>query len=204
LITGLNKPTGLAAAGNTLYVSSFTTSDTDKTSVSAYNANSGAPAPAPWTTITGLIQPTGLAVAGNTLFVASVGTGIGAGTVGSYNASTGAAINPNLITGLTTPSGLVATGNLLFVSSEFGGTINNYTIDPDSKSARLNSPSITTGTPGPTGIVVPSKGSNVLFVANTLGTTVSQCDTRAGTVVNANFIAGITAPAGLAIKNATK
>jgi hypothetical protein len=57
---------------------------------------------------------------------------------------------------------------------------------------------------GPTGLVVPSKGSPVLFVANTFGGTVSQCDTVQGTVVNANFIPGLNGLAGLAIKNATK
>src|SRR5262249_44847097 len=53
-ITGLSKPTGLAVAGNTLYVSSFIPNGT----VSAYTANTGAPAPG-FTTIPGLSQPTG-------------------------------------------------------------------------------------------------------------------------------------------------
>ena len=141
--------------------------------------------------ITGLSKPTGLAVAGNTLY---------AGTVGSYNVNTGAAINANLITGLNAPSGLAATGNLRFVSNEIGGTVDKYTISGDSKTATFIK-SIT-GLNGPTGLVVPSKGSAQLFVADTFSGTVALCDTNSGTVVTANFISGLSLPGGLAIKNA--
>jgi hypothetical protein len=44
---------------------------------------------------------TGLALNGNTLFVANI-----RGTVGAYNATTGAAINANFISGLLDPQGI--------------------------------------------------------------------------------------------------
>jgi hypothetical protein len=50
----------------------------------------------------GLVRPEGLAVLGNTLFVANNGNG----TVGKYDAKTGAAINAAFITGLSSPEGL--------------------------------------------------------------------------------------------------
>jgi hypothetical protein len=47
-------------------------------------------------------------VFGNTLFVANYFSEIG-GIVGTYDATTGAAISPNFITGLTFPTGLAVT-----------------------------------------------------------------------------------------------
>jgi len=52
--------------------------------------------------------PTGIAISGNTLFVANDGPG---GTVGEYNAATGAVINASLITGLR-PLGLAVVGTV--------------------------------------------------------------------------------------------
>jgi len=192
-ITGLSKPTGLAVAGNTLYVSSFIPNGT----VSAYTANTGAPAPG-FTTIPGLSQQTGLAVAGGILYVASFGTNImKGGVIGTYNANSGEAINPTLITQLSGPSGVIVTGGTLFVSNEFGGTIGEYTVSGDGKNA-IPTGSITTGMTGPSGLALASKGT-LLFVANTLTGTVSAYDISAGG--GANIISGLTGPAGLAIKN---
>jgi hypothetical protein len=54
----------------------------------------------------GVIQfsvPIGIAVSGNDLFVAN---NVANGTVGKYNATTGASIDANFISGLTGPTGL--------------------------------------------------------------------------------------------------
>jgi hypothetical protein len=53
-------------------------------------------------------------VSGNNLFVADRNTG----TVGEYNATTGATINANFITGLSTPLGIAVSGNNLFVDCD--------------------------------------------------------------------------------------
>lgn len=58
---------------------------------------------------------------GKTLFVANVGTG----TIGEYDAMTGAAIDPSLITGLKRPVGIALKGNDLFVVNR-KGTVGKY------------------------------------------------------------------------------
>jgi DNA-binding beta-propeller fold protein YncE len=72
--------------------------------------------------ITGLENPIGLAVSGNTLYV----SGAALGSVGKYNATTGAAINANFITGLNDPFGLAlsADGTALLVSN--GSMVSEY------------------------------------------------------------------------------
>ena len=47
----------------------------------------------------------------------------GSGTVGEYNATTGAAINANFITGLSLPAKLVLSGNNLFVANNGSNTV---------------------------------------------------------------------------------
>ena len=104
--SGLFNPRNLAVSGNNLYVS-----DTVNNTVSAYNATTGATI-ASFTTVSGLYRPFGLAVSGNNLYVANYN-----GTVGEYDATTGAVINANLITGLTEPWNLGISGNNLYVSN---------------------------------------------------------------------------------------
>jgi hypothetical protein len=55
------------------------------------------------------------------LYVSQSGVG---GTVGEYDAATGAAINANLVTGLSDPFGLAVSGNTLFVAD--GDTVGEY------------------------------------------------------------------------------
>jgi hypothetical protein len=52
------------------------------------------------------------------------------GTVGEYDAATGAAINPNLVTGLSQPVGLAVSGNTLFVANTHYGTVGTITPPP--------------------------------------------------------------------------
>src|SRR5207245_536429 len=66
--------------------------------------------------ITGLAFPYGLALSGNNLYVSTDGDGsAGAGAVGVYDATTGAAINSSLITGLQHPYLVTLSGNNLYV-----------------------------------------------------------------------------------------
>jgi hypothetical protein len=48
----------------------------------------------------------------------------GAGTVGEYNATTGATVNASLVSGLTDPIGIALSGGNLFVDND--GTIGEY------------------------------------------------------------------------------
>ena len=101
-ITGLSFANGLTVSGNNVFVSDFV-----KGTVTAYDATTGVPDPN-FTTITGLNQPQGLAVSadGKDLFVAAYVGGVGTGTVGEYDAKTGAAFNADFITGLSFPTSL--------------------------------------------------------------------------------------------------
>jgi hypothetical protein len=123
-ITGLSGPTGLAVAGNTLFVASGATAGL----VGSYNASDGAVVNAKL--ITGLNAPTGLAVAANPsdpnkpfLFV------VGSGTVGKYYAYSGKAINANFITGLNGASGVAVKGSTLFVTHVFPGAVSEYNVN---------------------------------------------------------------------------
>jgi hypothetical protein len=53
---------------------------------------------------------------------------LSSGTVGEYDAATGAVINASLVTGVSEPEGLVLSGNTLFVSSgeANGGSVGTY------------------------------------------------------------------------------
>ena len=52
----------------------------------------------------------------------------GSGTVGEYNATTGAAINAKFITGLNGPSGVAFTvkGSTLFAAQVFAGAVSEF------------------------------------------------------------------------------
>ena len=114
-ITGLN-PEGLAVLDDHLFVANF-----DNGTVGKYDAKTGAVINASF--IIGLNRPTGLALRGNafrgnTLFVTNFAFNFpGTGTVGKYDATTGAAINPSFITGLHAPRSLALLGDKLFVVS---------------------------------------------------------------------------------------
>ena len=78
--------------------------------------------------ITGLNGPFGLVVLNNRLYVANSN----GGSVGLYNATTGAAINPAFITdSLAGPSGLVLLGNRLYVFSRQGENEVMSALDPE-------------------------------------------------------------------------
>jgi len=66
-----------------------------------------------------LSDPFGLAISGNTLYVANMGSD----TISTYNASTGASIDPSFISGvgLNQPASLLLSGDTLFVAS-IGGS----------------------------------------------------------------------------------
>ena len=49
-----------------------------------------------------------------------------AGTVGEYNATTGATINSSLVSGLNTPYGILVSGGNLWVVNNGAGTIGEY------------------------------------------------------------------------------
>jgi sugar lactone lactonase YvrE len=104
LVTGLSVPSGLASAGNVLYVA-----EEGSGTVAAYTLDATgfkSATPIPNFNPPGLTGPTGLVVTnsgnGGNLFVVSTGNG----TVREYNAKTGAPINPSFLSNLPGPTGI--------------------------------------------------------------------------------------------------
>lgn len=116
LISGLAAPTGIAVAGDYLYVAQ------ENGTVRKYTTSGALVSPA---LITGLNLPWGLAVSGDYLYVANGGAPDS--TVGKYSANSGAVVNASLISGLDNPTGLIVSGNDLYVSEWSTGIIGKYT-----------------------------------------------------------------------------
>jgi hypothetical protein len=199
-ITGLDSPVGLAVKGKTLFVGNGVLT----ASVGKYNANTGKAINASF--ITGLVHPLGIVLMDpapsfptqSFLFVSMSGP-VNPGSVGKYNASTGATINASFITGLTDAEGLAVLGNTLFVASYGGtpyggGTVGEY----DATTGAVINASFITGLSYPTGLAVLG---NTLFVVNYLTGTVGEYDATTGAAINTSFITGLTQPSEIAIKS---
>ncbi len=114
-ISGLSSPTGIAVAGNFIYVAQENGTVRKYTTGGALvNAN----------LITGLYLPWGLAVSGSDLYVANAG---GPNSTVSKYTTSGTLLNASLITGLDNPTGLALSGNSLYVSEWSAGVVGKYT-----------------------------------------------------------------------------
>jgi len=106
------------------------------------------------------------------------------GTVGKYNATTGAAINAAFVTGLDYPVGIAVSGNDLFVVNRRANTIGKYNA---TTGATINA-SLVSGLSTPIGVVV---SGNNLYVANNWsanGSSIGKYDATTGATINNNFI----------------
>jgi 6-phosphogluconolactonase (cycloisomerase 2 family) len=185
-VSGVGKPAGLAAANNTLYVADFNSGI-----VSAYTVDetNGVPV-SNWGPLK-LTRPTGLTVQGHILYVASDGGGPGLGTVGTYSADNGAAMNPSFVSGLNGPTGLAIQGNTLYVTSQ-DGTIGAYGINSN-PAKPLGT--VLTGLDAPTGLAILGSQNAVLYVADSIKGTVRSFGGN-----NPVVISGLSFPTGIAIK----
>jgi hypothetical protein len=135
------------------------------------------------------------------LFVSNQTTGVvGTGSVGEYDAITGAPINSALISGLGFGSGIALSGSTLFVvdagsCSTCTGTIGEYTLSPDGTQVLSSNPTLITGLHNPGSIAL--WGSN-LFVTNLSTGTIGEY-TTSGATVNAALISGLNVPIGIAV-----
>jgi hypothetical protein len=143
---GLSFPAELALSGNDLFVANLGVSSGGGTTVGEYNLTTGT---FNGNFITGLDDHFGLALSGNDLFVSNGGPGR-PGTVGKYNAATGAAMNASFITGLNNPEGLALSGNTLFVVNEGANAVGEY----DATTGAAINPNFITGLNYPIGLAV--------------------------------------------------
>ena len=111
----------------------------------------------------------------------------GAGTIGEYDATTGATINASLVSGLSSPRGIAVSGGNLFVVNGSAGTIGEYNA---TTGATVNA-SLVSGLIFPEGIAV--SGGN-LFVANLSTNTIGEYNATTGAMVNASLVSGLSGP----------
>ena len=114
------------------------------------------------------------------------------GTIGKYDATTGATINASLVSGLNYPTGVAVSDGNLFVTNQFGFTVAKY----DAATGATINAALISGYPYPTGIAV--SGGN-LFVVSGSGGVVSKYDATTGAPINTAFVSGLNSPSGIAV-----
>ena len=138
--------------------------------------------------VTGLNGAGSVAVGGSDLFA----TNAFGGTVGEYDAATGATVNAALITGpggFADPNFVTVAGSNVYVTNESTGTIGEYTTGGATVNAALVS-----GLNSPFGLAV--SGSD-LWVAN--GGVIGEYDATTGAAVATALVSGFTNPIGVAV-----
>lgn len=121
LITGLYDTFRFAVSGGYIYTGSYANGSVSKFTLSGAAVNSGL--------VTGLRDAgvADLAVLGNNLYIADVQTD----SVGLYDATTGAAINPSLVSGVSNPDGILVVpepSSWLLVSAGMLGLLFRYLV----------------------------------------------------------------------------
>jgi len=145
-------------------------------------------------TITSLLL--GAVIAGGTfspradaqIYVANAGNG----TIGEYDATTGAAINAGLVSGLSTPIGLALSGSDLFVANLGTGTIGEYNAITGAAVAS----SLVTGLPGPVGVAV---AGGDLYVTDSGNGTIGEYNASTGAAINSSLVSGLAGPQGVVV-----
>ena len=133
-------------------------------------------------------SPHGIAVSGGDLWV----TNGGSGTIGEYNATTGAAVGTALVSGLSDPFAIAVSGGNLWVSNYDNNTIGEYNA---TTGATINA-ALVSGVNGPAGIAV-SGGD--LWVTNFHIGTIGEYNATSGAVVNASLVSSLSGPIGIAV-----
>jgi WD40 repeat protein len=119
-------------------------------------------------------------------------TQVQAGTVGEYNATTGAVINASFITGLSAPNALLLSGSDLLVANE-SGSVGEYNA---STGAAINQSFITGTNFQPIGLAL--SGTD-LFVANIADETVGKYNVTTGATIKVPFISKLPATSSIGL-----
>lgn len=204
-----SEPYGIAVSGSSIFITHPFGGRIGK-----YDAETGAAINASLVTgLSGVIAPLtisrgpyGIAVRGNSLFVTNLGTRVngvyvpGSGSIGEYDATTGAPINPSLITGLDTPYALSISNDRIYVSNfaegsaQIRGTgkIGVYELD----GTPINT-ALVTGLWAPIGI---SAFGDSIYVTNAVdGNSIGRYDATTGATIDATFISGLSNPQAITV-----
>jgi hypothetical protein len=140
------------------------------------------------------VEPTG--ARGDQIFVSNGGNGgpgAGSGSIGEYDATTGATVNAALVSGLNGgAAGIAVSGGNLFVVGSGDGTIGKYNA---TTGATVNA-TLISGLNQPSRIAV--SGGN-LYVGNNLGTTIGEYNAATGATVNAALVSAFDPLSGIAV-----
>jgi len=140
--------------------------------------------------ITGLNNPDSFALVGNTLYVC------GGPVVGTYNATTGAAINSNFITGLTAIVGAAVSSNILYLADFNNQIIRTFNA---TTGAVINNTFITDSLSGANSLFI---SGNTLYVSNFNNSTITTYNATTGATINGSFITtGLNNPRSIYVQN---
>jgi len=129
-------------------------------------------------------------VSGSNLYIAKAN-----GTVGVYNATSGAVINASLVSGLGSIWGITVSGSNLYVADSSHNLIAEYNATSGAAYNGGNG-TLITGLYDPYGVAV--SGSD-LFVANFGTGTIGEYDATTGATINASLVSGLEEPMGIAV-----
>jgi len=126
-------------------------------------------------------------VSGNNLYV----VGFYTGTIGEYNATTGAAINSSFVSGLSESSyALALSGNDLFVVNQDSGVVGEYNA---TTGAAINASLVTDGY-NTTGMAV--SGNNLYLTDYTDGK-IGEYNATTGDLINSSLISDLSGPVAI-------
>lgn len=192
---GLQWPFGIAVANNRLYVSNLGPtggSSADHVGfINVYDATTGALLAANF--VTGLDSPYSIAVAGNVLYVANANSA----TVATYDATTGATLNPAFIAS-DLPCAVAVANGLLYVSQASGQGFDSEVSTYDPVTGAPVNIHLVPDLPGSAfGLAVA--GDRLYVTTQSSPAAVSVYDAGTGALIDASFIPGLTGPYGLAV-----
>ncbi|MEI9999299.1 MAG: PQQ-binding-like beta-propeller repeat protein [Verrucomicrobiota bacterium] len=181
--------TGLALANGTLYV-------TQGDELAAFNATTGA-VDSSFTTVSGLSTPLGVAVNSMAISGGDVYVAEGNGTIGEFNATTGATVNSSLISGLNEAAAISISGGDLYVASfpDSGSTVGTVGVYNATTGAAITK-SLVSGLNTPQGLVL---ANGDLFTLNDGSGTVSEFNATTGTAIHTSLISGLNEAQGMAL-----
>ncbi len=113
------------------------------------------------------------------------------GTIGEYNATTGAVVNQSLVSGSGGDIGIAISGSNLFVTNR-NGTISEY----NATTGAVVNATLVSGLGSPWGIAV--SGANLFVACGNTGT-IGEYDATTGAVVNASLVSGLSSPEEVAV-----
>ena len=123
----------------------------------------------------------------DTLYVADQS----AGAIQTYDAATGALLNPSFITGLIIPWGLTISGSTLYVSDYGAGTVRAYDV---ATGAVVSGFSLSQ-----TGAFDTFVSGTTLYSSSLFQNTVGTYNPDTGAAMNQNFVSGAQGPQGILI-----